>query len=444
MMVSVISDSIDDCKTNRLVIRESNPSEFPCYSTYELKKTTINHFSMPLTIEGELNTYKAVGEQHELNMLNGDISNSGTAENRYETIQAFFLIFNVYNINLNTVGTFAVLYEKINGYFYPFPKVEVFYNGNAVDALYILSILLAIVMLVLVFMLLKNDIPVLQKSLFDEKEKEEEKPPLLRIPNFHELLLILNILFFLAIIIFRGISSNNFKLKDKINSNEFVKLHQHCFDFRLVNCLSSMNILLFFLCLYFFFFDLTPAFKNLQNTIQGYLKDLNGFIIGIIIPFILVSFFASYMLFGYYNYREYGHLTFIFSKVIQSLFRGSLDHSEFFNEKKNKFKLFNGFELTMNDSETLYDFVGPTGYILFSLLFFFYSFVFIKGTLVAVCFLKYKNTYLKAVAEKEQELKELKALERKRKNEAKAKELKKKKQKEKERKEIEMQTLKTE
>ena len=141
------------------------------------------------------------------------------------------------------------------------------------------------------------------------------------------------------------------------------------------------------------------------------------------------------------QYFSFCFRAFCFLKVIQSLFRGSLDHSEFF--KKSKWKIFDGYESTINYTDTLYDFVGPTGYILFALIYFCFSFVFIKGVLVSICFIDYKNIYL--IRQKEEEImrKEKQKQERSRlRAEQKAKIAKaKKKKEEKKQAEIEMQNL---
>lgn len=395
-----------------------------------------------MNIDGELGPYSSDAQGYNFTINDSDLNI--TLPYKY---QAIFLIINLHNIHLKSVATLTVLYEKLNKYYYPKSKLEIFYNGSTADAFYITSIIFAALMLIFIFILLRNPKAKPRKLIIDDADIERAKhqPSLMRAPNFHEVLLILNILFFIAIVIFRGVYDNGFHIEEAVNKTEFINLVKYEYRFKIIHGLCFLNIIIFFFCLIFFMFDSVPEIDSIYLTLTSYLYDLMPLILCILIPFVMVSFFCAYMMFGVYGYAQYRGVGFTLMKTIQSLFRGSLDHSEFIDPNKNKFKIFKGFESTINYTDTLSDAVGPTGYILFSLLFFFYNFVFIKGSIVAICFLKYKFT---VVCKQERELKRKKELEaqarrQKRNEQKKEKEMERshKKNKEEGGKMIEMQNL---
>ena len=103
---------------------------------------------------------------------------------------------------------------------------------------------------------------------------------------------------------------------------------------------------------------------------------------------------------GDYYEGIYRNLSFIFIKVLQSFFRGSIDHFEY----QNTGAYDNDY--SKNENTQLRYKIGNAGYIIYSLIYYFFTFVFVKGCVVGICYLAYRNEYIRTVDNEEKRKKE--------------------------------------
>jgi hypothetical protein len=114
----------------------------------------------------------------------------------------------------------------------------------------------------------------------------------------------------------------------------------------------------------------------------------------------------------YYNHSQsYSkRLTFIFLKTIQIFFRGSFDYMDYPIQLTD---LAKNISLANSSLIQIIDKVGPSGYIIYSLIHYFFTYVFIRGCVIGCCYLTYRDQYIQTLRDEEFKRKEKLRQERK-------------------------------
>ena len=90
-------------------------------------------------------------------------------------------------------------------------------------------------------------------------------------------------------------------------------------------------------------------------------------------------------------------MTFIFLKVLQSFFRGTIDNKDYHNSSVAS--KISDIAPYINQYSDWVDKAGHSGYIIYSLLSYFFSYIFIRGCVIGFCYLIYRNQYIQALFE---------------------------------------------
>ena len=204
--------------------------------------------------------------------------------------------------------------------------------------------------------------------------------------------------------------------KTEIDIRKFNDYTKYPVRYDIHNVLSSINILIAFLVLILIFSEVLTEFKVIIRTIITFLKGIWSFLLIWIVIFFLVSIFIVYRMTGDYVDTIYREKSFIFIKVIQSVFRGTIDNFEFSNDYINEYKSYlKIFSNSNNQLYRIYDKIGYSGYCLYSLMFYIIVNIFLKGGIIGYCYLIYRDMYIKEKERIEHELKNM--LKKKKKNE---------------------------
>ena len=115
-------------------------------------------------------------------------------------------------------------------------------------------------------------------------------------------------------------------------------------------------------------------------------------------------------MYGDFHNKYYKNLTFIFLKVLQSFFRGTIDNKDYHNSSVAS--KISDIAPYINQYSDLVDKAGHSGYIIYSLLSYFFSYIFIRGCVIGFCYLTYRNQYIQALFELAKKRKEEKIADR--------------------------------
>lgn len=423
-MVQKISQINKNCKSDRLKAGNKD-----CKNLFDESKTP-----KKLTIQSETITYTKTPCKDNIDGLYNSYDNSGYAiDFDFEDInnidlsisentKAIIVILNIYNKNINAVITYRELFEVLGQQVTNQNKINITFLDQTVDGYCITSIVLSIILLGLIFFLLKKEDKlevskeIKAKGSFCERMKENY-----RLPNLFEWIFIVNVFFYYGLLIFRYSYVGSIKNNKK---KEYLDYQSVSYRNELVTILCAFNILIFYSVLLSILNNFLSEFQVITKTIRIYLKTLFPFIICICFPFLMISMFVSFFMFGDFYHSFYKKLSFIFAKVLQSFFRGSLDNKDY-NPAVTDNYLINMISIGNNQYTDIVSKVGHSGYIIYSLLFYFFAHIFIKGCVIGCCYLTYRNQYiitLSEIAKKKKEAKIAERVKRRREEEQKAQE----------------------
>ena len=311
---------------------------------------------------------------------------------------------------MNTITIYRSLYENLGNTISIIPKTNVLQLDKKVDGYLITSIIISLVLLIMmIFLLRKENRPVkmdYNTTCIDKIKKN------FRLPSFFEWVTIINFLFYYGLIIFRySYIGNTFD----VDLNQYIDFQTAANRNELVTTLCAFNLLLFYLILLFILNNYLSEFQIITKTITEYMYNLLSFSICVIFPYIMISMFISYFMFGDFHNKYYKNLTFIFLKVLQSLFRGTIDNKDYhiidYSTKVSELSPY------INQYTDVVDKVGHSGYIIYSLLSYFFSYVFVRGCVIGCCYLTYRNQYIQTMLDLAKKKKEEKIAERRKRRE---------------------------
>lgn len=393
-LITISGEAITNCQSERV----SYSSEEVCYSTYSL--TTRNKVKHPSTflhkkINGLFGAY-------DKNMGTNETISKSTVTSKIQSISssastvAFILIVNCYSKNLGAFFTIKYLFEKgkEGNFISKNYSLSMAVADIKVDGFLITSIVISIVLLILLFFILKKE--KTEVDLFNQDDKKE-KESFFRKPTASEIIWIVNIFFYYGLIIFRF---SYFGSKVESFTGEFTDLDSKTYRFGLVTDLNCFNILLFYVTVMLLLNIYLIEYRIILQTLKIFIFDMLPLTLCLIIPFCLVAMYITYFMAGDYYEGIYRNLSFIFIKVVQSFFRGSIDHFEY----QNTGAYDNDY--SKNENTQLRYKIGNAGYIIYSLIYYFFTFVFVKGCVVGICYLAYRNEYIRTVDNEEKRKKE--------------------------------------
>lgn len=361
-----------ECAENRLNIDNTS-----CMTMFIIDETK-NYNKNPSyhSIQGTYNFYDN----------NGDIiiSNGPSDTSIDDNIATLIILNHFYSLNYNTIVTLKVLIENVsndnNAFSYDIYTV---YLDQKVNGYLIACILISFVLLVLLFFLIKQNKEVEVKHLVNSESccfnlkraclkcvNSFQKN--FRCPTVLELFCLLNILFFYGLLIFR------FTFLSKYDNNNPIAESPNYFQdietqYEQVTVSCCFNLFFFFIIIFGLLSEYFNEFNTITSSISSNFKKIYLFVILYLLPFILISMFISYMMFGDYYITHYRELMFAFLKVLQSFFRGSLDHIDYPEAdifKTREIIFFAWVDLAKTEFKYLAEGAGVTGYILVSLLFY--------------------------------------------------------------------------
>lgn len=403
----------EKCKSERYTIIDKEQcinifSHISKKDSYSYKKTP--SFG---NIEGELNSHNNDGFVTDIPFTEEGIDKIDIKITK-ETI-SLLIILNFYNIHLNSINSYRILLENRGNNLMPFEHIAIVYLDQKVDGYLIASIILSLISIVLMLYYLSHkrtkENPLQTTSCCNrliQKFKDNFNPFL---PwNY---ILVINFLFYYAMIIFRYTYLGNFK-DINLSQDEYIEKFQTlAFRNMLVSLLSGINLLIFYFILLPILNHYLREFKVITRTIKAYMFTMLSLFFGIIFPFLMITMYVSYFMFGdYYNHSQsYSkRLTFIFLKTIQIFFRGSFDYMDYSIQLT---ELARNTALTNNSVIQIIDKVGPSGYIIYSLIHYFFTYVFIRGCVIGCCYLTYRDQYIQTLRDEEFKRKEKLRQERK-------------------------------
>ena len=232
-----------------------------------------------------------------------------------------------------------------------------------------------------------------------EKLKSKTK---FHFPKFYENIAILNFILYFIIIIYGSTMINKSMRNSEIDTSKFNDYTKYPVRNNIHNVCSSINILIAFIVLILIFSEVLGEFKVIIRTMITFLKGIWNFILIWIIIFILVCLYICHYMAGDFSDTIYRENSFIFIKVIQSIFRGTIDNFEFTNDYRND--LSSSFQLLSNSKnqyERIYNKIGAAGYCLYSLMFYIIVNIFLKGGIIGFCYLIYRDMYIMSKKELE-------------------------------------------
>lgn len=399
----------EGCNSDRLKTETEN-----CKNLFDEIKTpvAINGEQIQYTntpckenIDGQYNSYDNSGYFTDFEKIE-DLHN---AEIIHDDAKAVIVIINIYNKNINAVITYRELFEALGTQVTNQSRINLTFLDQTLDGYTIASIVFSIILLGLIFFLLKKEKKldlskdIKAKASFCERMKENY-----RLPNLFEWICIGNIFFYYGLLIFRYSYVGSIVTKAP---EEYFDFQTISYRNELVTILSAFNILIFYSVLLSILNHCLSEFQVITKTIQIYLQTLFPFIVCICFPFLMISMYVSFFMYGDFYQSFYKKLSFIFAKVLQSFFRGSLDNKDY-NPTITDNPLINIISIGNNQYTDIVNKVGHAGYIMYSLLFYFFAHIFIKGCVIGCCYLTYRNQYIITLAELAKKEKEAKIAER--------------------------------
>ena len=353
------------------------------------------------TFKGSLNNYDNDGYVLDLPMksLKEEIEkHSGFFD--YSKTASIILMINIYNRNMNMICTTRILFENLYNKILYFSGNEVFKLKNSTDIYAIFSIFFCIFTLIIITMNCFNN----DKTGFD-KIKSKLK---FKLPKSYECLAILNFILYFIILIYSSTMINSSMRKIPIDTNKFNDYTKYAVRYQIEHDCSSVNILIGFIVLILIFSEDLIEFRVIISTMIRVLKGIWLFILIWIVLFVLVFLFISHYMSGDYSNTIYRENSFIFIKVIQSFFRGSIDNYEFSTDFLNNFQsTLQVFTNSKNQFDRIYNKIGAAGYCLYSLMFYIIVNIFLKGGIIGFCYLIYRDMYIKEKEKKELELRNM-------------------------------------
>ena len=336
----------------------------------------------------------------------------------------FKTIINAYNIHMNMMFIIVNDYVKIEQEKLHYYEIYGINMDKSIDVVTIFSIIFSLLLLGMLFFLLKKEEAL--KNILNKKQKK------FRLPNFFEWLCLIDILFYYIILIIRSTFLGKLN-DDNPNLDEFIDLFQIAYRNQIIHILESINILAFFGVLLYVLYYYVFEFQVISKSITNFMLELLPFTIGILFPFIMISMAIFYYLGGDFSLNIHNYMEFDFVKALQAFFRGSMENSDF-NDYSNSIlsNSYNNLIYTNSYFEIVHN-VGKGGYIIFSVIFFLFSFIIIKGGIISYSYLVYRDKYLdncKAI-EREEKREKIEKIIQEREKEKKLKEEEERKQKEK-------------
>ncbi len=343
---------------------------------------------------------------------------------KHEKTLLFKTIINAYNINMNMMFIIVNDCVKIDQEKIHYYEIYGINMDKSIDVVTIFSIIFSLLLLGMLIFLLKKEEDL--KNILNKKQKK------FRLPNFFEWLCLIDILFYYIILIIRSTFLGKLN-DDNIPKDEFIDLFQIAYRNQIIHILESINILAFFGVLLYVLYYYVFEFQVISKSITNFMLELLPFTIGILFPFIMISMALFYYLGGDFSLNIHNYMEFDFVKALQAFFRGSMENSDF-NDYSNSIlsNSYNNLIYTNSYFEIVHN-VGKGGYIIFSVIFFLFSFIIIKGGIISYSYLVYRDKYLdncKAI-EREEKREKIEKIIQEREKEKKLKEEEERKQKEK-------------
>ena len=349
-------------------------------------------------IEGALNNYDNDGY-----ILDIPISNATKMNNIIKENDGFFdssktasmmLMINIYNRNMNMICTLRILFENFFTKILIYNTSDIFQLKNSFDIYTIISIIFCIFLLIVhIINCFKDD------STGLERLKSKQK---FKFPEIEECIAIVNFVFYFIIIIYSSLMINSSMRKSPINTEIFNDYTKYPVRYDIHNICVSINILIAFIALILFFSRYLEEFKVIIRTIISFLIRIWPFILIWIVLFILICLFISHYLVGDFSDTIYRENYFIFVKVIQSIFRGTIDNYEFpsqiYTDFKSSLQIFSN---SNNQYNRIYNKIGTTGYCLYSIFVYIIINIFLKGSIIGFCYLIYRDMYIMSKKELE-------------------------------------------
>ncbi len=356
------------------------------------------------TFKGSLNNYDNNGYVLDLPISKSEelrdniIEHSGFFDS--SKTASIILMINIYNKNMNMICTTRILFENFFSKILIYKDNEIFKLQNSIDIYTIFSIFFCIFTIIIITMnCFRNDTTGL------EKLKSKTK---FHFPKFYENIAILNFILYFIIIIYGSTMINKSMRNSEIDTSKFNDYTKYPVRNNIHNVCSSINILIAFIVLILIFSEVLGEFKVIIRTMITFLKGIWNFILIWIIIFILVCLYICHYMAGDFSDTIYRENSFIFIKVIQSIFRGTIDNFEFTNDYRND--LSSSLQLLSNSKnqyERIYNKIGAAGYCLYSLMFYIIVNIFLKGGIIGFCYLIYRDMYIKEKEKIDHELRNI-------------------------------------
>lgn len=379
------------CSSERLNLSESNIDG--CFNILSEDKKTNNYINTPCktTVIGEFDEYDNSGI-----IIDFDISDKSLLDYQNiwinsDSFKSIMIIINVYNINMNTIIIYRGLYENLGNTISNIKKINMLSLDKKVDGFLITSIILSLILLIMMLFLLRKEIKQVKKE-YNVKCLEKLKKTF-RLPSFFEWVTIINFLFYYGLIIFRYSYIGSAL---DVDSNQYIDFQTAAYRNELVTTLCAINLLLFYLILLSILNNYLSEFQIITKTITAYMYNLLPFSICVIFPYIMITMFISYFMYGDFYNNYYKNLTFIFLKVLQSFFRGTIDNKDY-QIKGNEPTKIADVSPYINQYTDVVDKVGHSGYIIYSIISYFFSYVFVRGCIIGCCYLTYRNQYIQTM-----------------------------------------------
>ena len=423
-----------NCKNNRIGIRPTNCDDIfneEKEEKFKGKNETYpyRHFDSRYKLKTRIKKFDSNGYFLELSkdeLLNETIIDNHADFFEQDKTLLFKTIVNAYNIHMNMIFIIVndcVKIEQTNSYFFEIYAINL---NKSIDVVTIFSIIFSLLLLGMLFFLLKIEEDL--KNILNKKQKK------FRLPNFFEWLCLINIIFYYIILIIRSSYLGNIYDRDNYSNGEkFIDLFKIAYRYQIIHILESINILALFGVLLYILYYYVFEFQVISKSISNFMLELLPLTIGILFPFIMISMVIFFYLGGDFSLNIYNYIEFDFIKALQMFFRGSMENTDFIDydnsilsdTDKNLIYENSYFEIAHN--------IGKGGYILFSIIFYLFSFIIIKGGIISYSYLVYRDKYLdkcKAI-EREEKREKIEKIIQEREKQKKLKEEEERKQKEK-------------
>ena len=342
-----------------------------------------------LSFKGFLDKYDNDGYVLDIPIINSTILKNviKSNENYFNESHtaSIILMINMYNRNLNMISIIRVLFENLFTKIAIQNQTEIFKIKPNIDSYTIVSIFFCIFAIIITIMnCLKQE-----KNNFRNRKKNKK----FKIPKSYEIIAIVNFILYFIIIIYSSTMVNKSMRNTPIDTEKFNNYSKYSVRYDIHNIFSSITFLIGFIVLILIFSEDLEEFRVIIRTMKNFIFGIWPFIIFWILLFLLICYFIVFFLTGDFSEIIYRESYFIFIKVIQSVFRGTIDNFEF-SDKKFISSLHNSLFNSKNQFERIYDKIGIAGYILYSFIFYIIVFIFLKGAIIGFCYLIYRDMYI--------------------------------------------------